>query len=167
MTMRPRDILKSTPFFAEVLTDAELDMLAARARFIAFPAGATPIEEDAPGTSMFVIAKGGVSVSVQNDPKPIAKLGPGDIVGEMSLLTGARRSATVTALEPVEVLEVNKEALAHVLHHSPTLVGRFVEMLMRRQRELDRIAGGSAWGMMRPHREELETVIRMFFARAV
>jgi CRP-like cAMP-binding protein len=165
--MRPRDILKSTPFFAEVLTDAELDMLAARARFLAFPAGATPIEEDAPGTSMFVIAKGKVSVAVSNDPKPIATLGPGDIVGEMSLLTGARRSATVTALEPVEVLEVNKEAFAHVLGHSPTLVGRFVNMLMRRQHELDRIAGGSAWGMLRPHREGLETIIRMFFARAV
>jgi hypothetical protein len=38
---------------------------------------------------------------------------------------------------------------------------------MRRQHELDRIAGGSAWGMLRPHREELETIIRMFFARAV
>jgi CRP-like cAMP-binding protein len=165
--MRPRDILQSTPFFAEVLTDAELDMLAARARFLAFPKGATPIEEDAPGTSMFVIAKGRVNVAVDSDPKPIATLGAGDIVGEMSLLTGARRSATVIAIEPVEVLEVNKEAFAHVLHHSPTLVGRFVEMLLRRQRELDRIAGGSAWGMMRPHREELETVIRMFFARTV
>jgi CRP-like cAMP-binding protein len=162
--MRPRDILKSTPFFAEVLTDAELDMLAARARFLAFPRGATPIEEDAPGTSMFVIAKGTVSVSVAGDPSPIARLGPGDIVGEMSLLTGARRSATVTAHEPLEVLEVNKEALAHVLGQSPTLVGRFVEMLMRRQRELDRIAGGSAWGMMRPRPEELESVIRRFFA---
>jgi CRP-like cAMP-binding protein len=163
--MRPRDILKSTPFFADVLTDAELDMLAARARFLAFPKGATPIEEDAPGTSMFVLSKGKVSVSVTGDASPIATLGAGDIVGEMSLLTGARRSASVTALEPVEVLEVNKDALAHVLSQSPTLVGRFVEMLLRRQRELDRIAGGSAWGMMRPHREELETLIRMFFGR--
>jgi CRP-like cAMP-binding protein len=163
--MRPRDILKSTPFFADVLNDAELDMLAARARFLSFPKGATPIEEDAPGTSMFVIARGKVSVRVTGDAAPIATLGPGDIVGEMSLLTGARRSATVTALEPVEVLEVNKDALAHVLSQSPTLVGRFVEMLLRRQRELDRIAGGSAWGMMRPHREELETLIRMFFGR--
>src|SRR5262245_36425825 len=100
--MRPRDILKSTPFFAEVLTDAELDMLATRARFLSFPASATPIEEDAPGTSMFVVARGKVSVSVSSDPKPIATLGPGAIVGEMSLLTGARRSATVRALEPVE-----------------------------------------------------------------
>src|SRR4051812_11859161 len=161
--MRPRDILKSTPFFAEVLTDAEIDMLAARARFIAFPTGAMPIEEDAPGTSMFVLAKGTVGVSVEGDPVPVARLGPGDIVGEISLLTGARRAATVTALDPVEVLEVNKEALAHVLAQSPTLVTRFVDMLMRRQRVLDRMAGGSAWGIVRPTRAELEGLIRRFY----
>ena len=163
--MRPRDILKSTPFFAEVLTDPEIDMLAARAHFLDFPAGATPIEENAPGTSMFVIAKGKIAVSVTGEPSPLASLGSGDIVGEMSLLTGSRRNATVTALEPTEVLEVNKEALAHVLANSPTLVGRFVDMLVRRQRVLHRIAGGSAWGMMRPHREEIEAAIRQFYEK--
>jgi CRP-like cAMP-binding protein len=162
--MRPRDILKSTPFFAEVLTDAELDELATRARFIAFARDAIPIEEDAPGTSMFVIAKGRFSVTVAGDATPIATLGPGDIVGEMSLLTGARRSATVTALDASEVLEVNKAALAHVLRESPTLVERFVEMLMRRQRALDRIAGGSAWGILRPSRDDLKAAITRFFA---
>src|ERR1700755_475801 len=113
--MRPRDILKSAPFFAEVLTDAEIDMLATRARFLSFPPGAMPIEENAPGTSMFVIAKGTVDVSVAGETSPLAALGPGDIVGEMSLLTGAPRSATITTLGDVEVLEVNKDALAHVL----------------------------------------------------
>lgn len=163
--MRPRDILKSAPFFGDFLTDEEIDMLAARARFLSFPKDATPIEEHAPGTSMFVIAKGKVNVTVAGDPAPVAKLGPGDIVGEMSLLTGARRTATVTTLEPVEVLEVNKEALAHVLSNSPTLVGRFVEMLLRRQRALDRIAGGSAWGMVRPGKDELTGMITGFFRR--
>ena len=161
--MRPRDILKSTPFFADVLTDAEIDLLAARAYFIAFPTDAVPIEEDAPGTSMLVIARGAVSVTVAGDPQPIATLGPGDIVGEMSLLTVASSASTITALEPVEVLEVNKDALAHVLGHSPTLVVRFVEMLLRRRRMLDRIAGGSAWGLLRPTRAALAAAIRKFF----
>jgi CRP-like cAMP-binding protein len=161
--MRPRDILKSTPFFAEVLTDSEIDMLATRAHFLAFPAGATPIEENAPGTSMFVIANGAMTVSVAGEAAPLAALGRGDIVGEMSLLTGSRRAATVTTLQPTEVLEVNKEALAHVLAHSPTLVDRFVDMLVRRQRALDRAAGGSAWGVMRPHRDDIEAAIRRFY----
>jgi CRP-like cAMP-binding protein len=165
--MKPRDILKATPFFADVLTDAEIDQLAARAHFIAFPKGATPIEEDGPGTSMFVMVKGKVKVTVTGEKAPVATLGPGDIFGEMSLLTGARRSATVTALEPVEVMEINKEALAHVLAKAPTLVARFVEMLVRRQRELDRIAGGPAWGVMRPSKGELAGLISAFFGRMV
>jgi CRP-like cAMP-binding protein len=163
--MQPREILKSTPFFATVLDDAEIDMLAARARFIGFAKGATPIEEDGPGHSMFVIVSGRVSVTIAGEGEPVATLGPGDIFGEMSLLTGARRSATVTALEPVEAIEVNKQALAHVLAHSPTLVDRFVQMLARRQRELDRLAGGAAWGMLRPGKAELANMISSFFGK--
>ena len=62
------------------------------------------------------------------------------------------------------MLEVNKDALAHVLSLSPTLVGRFVDMLIRRQRMLDRIVGGAAWGMVRPSRDELAALIGRFFA---
>ena len=56
--MEPAEILKATPFFAEVLDDAEIEMLAARAHFVSFPKGATPIEEDGPGHAMFVIVSG-------------------------------------------------------------------------------------------------------------
>ena len=56
--MDPRTILKSTPFFADVLDDAELGMLATRAHFVSFAKGATPIEEDGPGHAMFVIVSG-------------------------------------------------------------------------------------------------------------
>jgi len=164
--MNPRDILKTTPFFAEVLDGAEIDALATRARFIRFPSGATPIEEDGPGQSMFIIVSGKVSITVRADPQPIATLGPGDIFGEMSLMTGARRSATVTALEPVEAIEVNKQALAHVLKNSPTLVDRFADMLARRQRELDRSAGGP-WGLMRPGQAELHDSISSFFGKLI
>src|SRR5437588_11137410 len=107
--MRPRDILKSTPFFAEVLTDPEIDMLAARAHFLDFPAGATPIEENAPGTSMFVIAQGKIAVSVTGEPSPLASLGSGDIVGGMWLLPRSRRNSTVAALRPAEGPERGQE----------------------------------------------------------
>ncbi|MEX0852036.1 MAG: cyclic nucleotide-binding domain-containing protein [Bauldia sp.] len=163
--MDPRAILKSTSFFRDVLDDGEIDMLAARAHLVAFQKGATPIEEDGPGHSMFVIVSGAVSVTVHGEDEPVAVLGPGDIFGEMSLLTGNRRSATVTAVEPVEVLEVSKQALAHVLARSPSLVGRFVEMLARRQRELDKLVGGNGWGMLRPGKAELANMISSFFGR--
>jgi CRP-like cAMP-binding protein len=115
---------------------------------------------------MFVIVSGKAAVTVMGEDKPIATLGKGDIFGEMSLLTGARRSATVTAATPLETLEISKQALAHVLEHSPGLVDRFVVMLNRRQRELDKLAGGNAWGMLRPGKAELAGMIRSFFGAA-
>ena len=45
---------------------------------------------------------------------------------------------------------------------SPTLVDRFVTMLMKRQRELDKMYGGVAWGMLRPGKAELTSMIRDF-----
>jgi len=165
--MEPRDVLKATPFFAEVLDDAEIDMLTARAHFISFQKGATPIEEDGPGHAMFVIVSGEALVSVRGESEPVARLGKGDIVGEMSLLTGASRSATVTAGTPLEVIEVSKPALAHVLEHSPGLVERFAALIDRRQRELDRLAGGSAWGMLRMGKAEMAATIRSFFGKTI
>lgn len=164
--MDPVSTLKATPFFAEVLDDNELAMLAARAHYVGFAKGATPIEEDGAGHAMFVIVSGEATVTVMDEERPVATLGPGDIFGEMSLLTGARRSATVTATTPLETLEISKPALAHVLEHSPSLVDRFVEMLNRRQRELDKIVGGNPWGMLRLGRGELASMIRSFFGGA-
>lgn len=164
--MDPRAVLKSTPFFAEVLDDGELAMLAAHSHFVSFPRGATPIEEDGPGHAMFVIASGEATVTVNGEDTPVATLRAGDIFGEMSLLTGARRSATVTAAMPLDTIEISKQALARVLEHAPDLVDRFVDMLTRRQRQLDHLAGGNAWGMLRPGRAELAAMIRSFFGAA-
>lgn len=164
--MNPRATLKSTPFFAEVLDDKELDLLSSHAHYITYPKGSTPIEEDGPGHAMFVVVSGEAAVTVMGEHEPIAILRAGDIFGEMSLLTGARRSATVTALAPMEVIEVSKQALAHVLEHSPSLVERFVLMLSRRQAQLDKAAGGNAWGMLRLGRGELASMIRSFFGSA-
>ena len=161
--MDASDILKSTPFFAEVLDDREIVLLADHARPVAVGGGETLVEEDSPGRSMFVIVAGAVSVSVRDETEPVAALAPGAIVGEMSLLTGAPRNATVTAVGPVEALEIDRDALANVLWMAPTLVDRFVEMLFRRQRELDRLHGGAAWGMMRPGKAEIAQKILGFF----
>jgi CRP-like cAMP-binding protein len=161
--MQAREILKSTPFFAEVLDDAEVTTLADRAREVTYEKGARLIEEDGPGHSMFVIMDGDAVVSVHDDPEPVATLSKGAIVGEMSLLTGAPRSATVTAETKVTALEIDKAALANVLWMSPTLVARFVAMLYRRQKELDKLHGGAAWGMIRPGKAELTRLIETFY----
>ncbi|MEJ0011520.1 MAG: cyclic nucleotide-binding domain-containing protein [Bauldia sp.] len=165
--MEPLDILKTVPFFADVLDSAEIEELATKAYFIRFQQGAKPIEEDAPGHAMYIVVSGEADVTVHGVDGPVAKLSGGDIVGEMSLLTGARRSATVTAATPLEVIEVNKVALAHVLKQSPDLVERFAVLIEKRQHALDRLAGGSAWGMMRVGKAEMAATIRSFFANTI
>ncbi len=163
--MSAREILESVPFFREALDDKELVLLADHARIHKLEKGEALISEDRPGHSMFVIVDGEVEVTLKGDSDRVAKLTKGGIVGEMSLLTGSPRNATVTALDAVEVLEVDKAALANVLWMSPGLVGRFVEMLFRRQGELDRAAGGLAWGTMRPGKAELTEMIENFYQR--
>lgn len=164
--MSALEILGSVPFFRDALDDAELKILAGHSKMHSLEKGELLISEDRPGHSMFVIVDGEVEVTASGESEPIAKLGKGAVVGEMSLLTGSPRNATVTTLGPVEVLEVDKAALANVLWMAPSLVDRFVEMLFRRQLELDRAMGGAAWGTMRPGKAELAEMIRTFYQRA-
>ena len=84
---------------------------------------------------MFVIESGQVAVKVGS---AVTDLFAGDFLGEMSLLTGAPRNATVTAVEPVAAYEIRKHVLAPVLAGSPTLVERLAETMEKRQ--IDSIA---------------------------
>jgi CRP-like cAMP-binding protein len=164
--MEPRELLGLIAFFSESLNDAQLDILARGVTRRSFPAGAVLMREDEPGASMFILDGGQVSVQVAGEDEPVAMLFVGDIVGEMSLLTGAPRSATVTAVEPVAAVEIGHTALAPILAESPALVDRFAEMLRLRQKELEHVYGGGAWGMLRLGDAEVHHLIRNFYAQA-
>jgi CRP-like cAMP-binding protein len=147
--MYARNVVATNPFFAGLLTDDELDDLAAHSVRHDFPRGNELIREDDAGTSLFIIIEGEVDIDTgdRETGKHIARLGPGAVVGEMSLMTGARRSATVTARTDVRALEVTKAALEPILHNAPELVDRFATMLKSRQAELDHAYGGRLSGM--------------------
>ncbi len=130
--MSERDILEAVPFFREALDDQELTILAGHARHAyAREEGENLISEDRPGHSMFVIVDGDVEVTTSGARTP----SPASARARSSASVAAHRkprNATVTA-DKVEVVEVDKAALANVLWMSPSLVDRFVEMLFRRQ----------------------------------
>src|SRR5436309_2099810 len=157
--VRPRIVLASIPFFAEVLDGEEIDILGGKVSPRPFPAGTVLIHEDDGGDSMFVIVSGEVDVSIGDSgaglARVLARLGAGDIVGEMSLMTGARRSATVTAINPVTALEVTKAAIEPILNAAPELVERFAAMLERRQAEIDRAYGKGKWSVFGLTRRDL------------
>ena len=165
--MRPGEILATTPFFAETLDKAQLDALGDRAILAEWPKGAHLIREDDSGSSMFVLVSGEVDVTTgdRNNQSHVATLGPGAILGEMSLLAGARRSATVTARTPVTALEIAKTAVEPLLAASPALVDRFAETLKRRQAELDRLYGPKR-GVFGLPRGELVDLIRGIFGKS-
>jgi CRP-like cAMP-binding protein len=167
-SIRPRVVLASIPFFAEVLDGEQIDLLAADLYPKEFAKGSAFIREDELGTSLFVIVEGSVGVTVGEHGKDrVATLSAGDMVGEMSLMTGARRSATVTADTPVVALEITKAALEPILNESPGLVERFAAMLDRRQAELDRLYGAGNWNVFGLGGSELTTVMRGFFAGTI
>ena len=86
------------------------------------------------GDSLFVIQHGVAQVAVERDgvTKPLARLRRGDVVGEMSLVTGERRSASVVASVPTEVLELRREEFTSVLARHPTLLVNLSRILSRR-----------------------------------
>ena len=91
----------------------------------------------------------------------------GDIVGEMSLLTGAPRTATVTALSPTLTLEIAKQALAAV-SRGVAGAGRSISpaMVLRRSAELDALYGPPNWLRAGGAAHDIAERIRRFFSRA-
>lgn len=100
--------------------------------------------------SMFVILSGKVSVVREHPdlsaPIVLALLGPGEIVGEMGLLDGDPRSATVTAVEPTITMEVPGPALAQCVVRYPELYGSLVKVLSKRLRDANDLAAEIASG---------------------
>jgi CRP/FNR family cyclic AMP-dependent transcriptional regulator len=160
-----RELLLKIPFFSQALSPTLLDLLAGEIGYSLFPAGSTLMSSGDFGVSMYAILEGQVEVSHATEDgvlHEVAQLGPGDIVGEMSLMTGARRNATVSAASGVSALEITKVALEELLARSPELVNRFSAMLAGRQARLDRIDSEAAHSA-----EHIAGQMRRFFRSVI
>lgn len=88
--------------------------------------GEVLIRQDDQGNQMYVVIDGELHVSreVRGEKRALAKLGLGDVVGEVALVSAVRRTATVTALEPSRVLVLDWPAVERVGRFSPYLAAR-------------------------------------------
>lgn len=163
--MDARRFLGSVSFFADTLTADELDALAVGARDVQFDRGATIIREHDAGDSLFVVVQGAVAVSIRDAgmDRSVATLRDGEIFGEMSLLTGAARAATVLAQTPVIALEVDHSALRPLLSAEPLLSERFATMLEKRRVELDQLYGPGLWPFLGRKSRDFALSIRSYF----
>ncbi len=122
------------------LGDNDINLLAERSSILRYTRGESMVRQGDIADSLYIIRTGSVEVTLRtgkNDPVPLATLGPGRFFGEMSLLTGEPRSATVSALEETQVVVVKKEGLQIVLENNPALVEPLTEMLKKRQQEME------------------------------
>lgn len=116
--------------------DAErIDRLSRRMKMLIFGPDETILRQGDPGDSLYLVRNGTVAVQIGAgaSPKELATLGPGQFFGEMSLMTGASRSATVVAKSDVECYVVDKEAFQEIVQEKPELAGTISEILARRQ----------------------------------
>jgi small-conductance mechanosensitive channel/CRP-like cAMP-binding protein len=130
-----RDGLRNAALFSHVLDEQQLLLLANRCKIRQFPQAMVLMRQGDPADSMFIILEGAAGVTINSasgSPREVAVLATGDIFGEMSLMTGSPRSATVTALTRLRTLEVTKEPVEELLQNSPELLQRFSQVLAER-----------------------------------
>jgi CRP-like cAMP-binding protein len=115
---------------------------------------------------MFVLLDGAARVQIaalDGETREVAVLASGDIVGEISLMTGAPRAASVTSLTGMRLLEVTNESMEQLLAAEPDLLERFSHVLAVRQLILGEIA--STIGQKNKLERDILAQIRKFFSR--
>lgn len=140
-------LLARTPLLS-ALPPADLARLAGEAPVRTFAGQEVLIRKGEPGESLYVLLDGSASVRAGEDaasPK-VAELHPGDCVGEMSLLTGDRRSATVVAEEDLCVLEIGKALFGTTLQANPGIVERLAQLAAERKAGLSAAPSAAAPG---------------------
>ena len=130
----------------EPLSDFDLQDLALLMKLKRYAANKIIIEEGERGTHFYVVLSGKVAV-VREDKEIIAELGPGEIFGEMSLLSGELTYPSVYSRTAVQLATLNAKDFKHVLSRYPILQIFFYRVLVNRAQENTLRAGKISSGM--------------------
>ncbi len=134
------ETLRGIAMFA-LLSDDDIASIASTGSIVQFPPGATLMREGEAGNEAFAILSG--HVKVERCGTDVVRRGPGDCLGEISLLDSSPRSATVTAVDPVRALVLRRAQFEHLLA-KPVFVTSLLLALSGKVREGD-VALRGAW----------------------
>jgi len=119
------------------LTEEQRAELAVASRPLLFAAGQAIVREQESGSTMFVLKRGEAAVTLAQTEGELARLREGAFFGEMSLLTGDARSATVTAITDCELIEIGADAFRSVVVADASLVDQVSAAVAKRRAELE------------------------------
>jgi small-conductance mechanosensitive channel/CRP-like cAMP-binding protein len=128
--------------FLDVLPREVHRALAAAAQVRLYAAGEVIVGQGEPSQEMFVIERGEVVVELVRETRavPVANLGPRKFFGEMGLMTGEERAASVRAVTECELLVIGHEAFHAALASQPGVVEKMSDLLATRQAQLEAVA---------------------------
>jgi CRP-like cAMP-binding protein len=121
-----RERISNVPLFSG-LSDRELRSLAQRAEQVSVPKQTALVTEGAAGVEFFVLLSGAAKVTRHG--RTLRKLGPGDSFGELALIAGTPRRATVTTTEPSDVMVLVRSDFIVLLDKFPRMTRKMLTSL--------------------------------------
>ena len=125
------DVLQRVPLFAG-LERKELESIAASMRERTFPAGDTVTQEGAGGAGFFVVENGEAEVTVHGEPR--GSIGPGDYFGEIALLTGSNRTATIVAKSDLHCYGMTPWDFRPLVESNPGIAWKLLQSMAEKLR---------------------------------
>jgi CRP/FNR family transcriptional regulator, cyclic AMP receptor protein len=127
------EVLRRVPFFADI-EPAKLKLLAFMSEHVGFDDGKVVCRQGDPGDAAYLIIDGEADIELEGPAGPItvATLGANEIVGEMSILTGAPRNATVQAKGRLVALRIAKDPFMRMVREFPAMAVSIMQELAHR-----------------------------------
>ena len=128
-------MLGQAPIFS-ALTDRQLKSLAKAAKLVAFPANSRVVKQGEPGIGFYLLLNG--EAEVRQGARVLARLGPGQFFGEMTLIDEQPRSADVVAVKPSECAVLSRWEFWGFAKGEPEVLQGVMREMARRLRETNR-----------------------------
>ena len=151
----------------KTLPEEEQKFLSSRLQRQTYLKGEIVVREGKSGSSFYMVTKGKLEVLKQSPEGKnifVNELGMGDFFGELSLLTGEPRSATVRAVTDSELLRLDKDDFKEILTRDPALSESFADVMAVRKTKLSGLQEkAKSEVFVRKHRDDISLKIRSFF----